>query len=75
MRRVRDANEPQEALRRKFVEERQLRKRKQKTKTKTVAARKKRAEIMERRQMQELKHASAQGKRALELLLAFLHFY
>ncbi len=66
MRRVRDLNEHRDALRRKTAEERQ-RRRKQKTKTKTVIARKKRAEVVEKRHLKELKKSGAQAKHALKL--------
>lgn len=66
MRRARDLNEHREALRRKAVEERQ-RRRKQKSKIKIKAVGKKRAEIIEKRQLKELKHAGTQAKFALKL--------
>ncbi len=66
MRRARDLNEHKDALRRKTVAERQ-RRRKQKTKAKSAIARKKRAVVIEKRQLNELKHSGAQAKHALKL--------
>lgn len=66
MRRARDLKEHKDALHRKAIEERQ-RRRKIKVKAQSSLAKKKRAVIMEQRQLKELKYVGAASKSDLKL--------
>lgn len=67
MRRARDLKEHTEALRRKAIDDRQLKHKRKQVRTKPLIAKKKRTAIIEKRQNRELKNVGAQSKYELKL--------